>query len=387
MQTSRPKICVISATPLSVYFFFTEHLRQMSQWADITLVYNKNYNAEVQPIDAPVIQKHIKIHRRVALFDDLKGLISLSYFFYRNQFDMVITLTPKAGLLGMIAACLTKVHSRLHIFQGEVWSSMRGLNRYLFRSADRITARLSTGVLAVSDSERQYLVDESVVHSDMIDVIGAGSISGVDCDRFRPNKNIRVALRDHLNISQTSIVVLFVGRITEDKGVFELVRVFSRLAVISSDTFLLIVGPDENNLKDQLQALVGVEFVDRLKFIGFTREPEKYMAASDILCLPSYREGFGSVALEAASCQLPVVASDIHGLQDAVCHQKTGLLVPVGNENALFNALSCLTLSPNLREAFGRHGRSRVLAQFQAKNVITGYVNYFRKSLIVNENC
>jgi glycosyltransferase involved in cell wall biosynthesis len=378
MRTSKPKICVISATPLSVYFFFTEHLRQMSQWADIIVVYNKNYNPEVQPIDAPVVQKHIKIRRRVAMIDDTMGLFSLCSFLYRNQFDMVISLTPKAGFLGMIAASLAKVPSRLHIFQGEVWASRWGLGRRLLKSADTMTAFLSTHLLAVSHTERDFLVNEGVVPPFKINVLGAGSISGVDCNRFKPNREARDASRANLNIPLDATLLLFIGRITEDKGVFELVRVFSKLAKTKPKLFLALVGPDEDKITDNLQALVSPAHKRRLKIFGFTREPTAFIGASDILCLPSYREGFGTVALEAAACAVPVVGSDIHGLQDAVKDGQTGLLVPAGNEDALFEALTKLINNPDLRESLGKRARSRVLAHFDAEHVVNRYVKYFK---------
>lgn len=381
MHLSRPKICVVSATPLSLYFFFTEHLRQMSRWADVTIVYNKEYNKEVQPIDAPVVQHHVTIKRRIALSHDFIGLLALIRMFKSGQFDMVITLVPKAGLLGMIAAFLVKTPVRLAIFQGEVWSSRKGLSRRLLRRTDSLTACLSTDVLAVSHSEREYLIKEGVVRRGKISVLGAGSIAGVNTNRFKPNKVARVALRDRLNIPQAATVLLFVGRITKDKGVFELLNVFSRLTKVKSDVFLLLVGPDEGGITEQLKSIISYAHRDKLKVVGFTREPEAFMATADILCLPSYREGFGMVALEAAACEVPSVGTDIHGLQDAVIHKKTGLLVPLGCEDALLNALTVLINSPDLRRTYGKHGRLRVVKYFRTKTVIDEYVKYFQEIL------
>ena len=381
MQLTKPKICVVSATPLTLHFFFTEHLRQMSKWADVTIVYNKEYNEEVQPIDAPVAQHHVMIKRRIALVYDFLGLLTLIRFFQRRQFDMVITLVPKAGLLAMIAAFLVKTPVRLVIFQGEIWSSRKGLSRRLLKMADGLTARLSTETLAVSHSEREYLIKEGVVRFTKINVLGAGSIAGVNTSRFKPNKVVRVGMRDQLGIPQAATVLLFLGRITRDKGVFELLSVFSKLTEAKSDVFLLLVGPDEGGITEQLKSMVSLVHRDKLKVVGFTREPETFMATADILCLPSYREGFGMVALEAAACEVPSVGTDIHGLQDAVIHKETGFLVPLGSEDALLNALTVLINSPDLRQTYGKHGRSRVEKDFKAKTVIDVYVKYFQTIL------
>lgn len=382
----RPKICVISATPLSVYFFFTEHLRDMSSWADVTLIYNMDYNPEVQPIGVPIVQKHIKIKREISLIDDLLGLFSLCRFFYRNKFDMVITLVPKAGFLGMLATSVFKIPVRIHIFQGEVWASRRGLRRLALWLADHLTASLSTRALAVSHSERHFLINEGIINAKKIKVLGSGSISGVDCERFRPNKAARAKLRNELNIPEASILLVFVGRLTKDKGVFELVKAFSTLVKSHRDIFLVLVGPDEDGLTHQLQTMINTEVAGQLKIAGFTQNPAIFIAAADILCIPSYREGFGVVALEAAACQVPVVGSDIHGLRDAVIHEETGLLIELGNEDALLSALNRLIDNPNLRKAYGKRGRSRALEKFKTQNVVDNYVKYFKRSLSLEDN-
>ena len=379
MQSTVPKICVISASPLSMFFFFSEHLRKMSQWSSVTIVYNKMYHPEAQPINAPVIEEHVKIKRNISLVDDIFSLISLIRLFKRNQFDMVITLAPKAGLLGMIAAKLCRVQVRLNIFQGEVWANKKGLYRFLLRLADTLTATLSTDIIAVSNSQRQYLIKEGIVSADKALVLGHGSIAGVNPERFKRDSNCRRQIRDQYNIEETANVLLFVGRITRDKGVIDLVASLVELLTYKPNTFLFIVGPDDDGLSSDLAAIISSKDRHKLIFSGFTGEPERFMAAADILCLPSHREGFGMVALEAAACEIPTIGSDIYGIRDAIVHKQTGLLVPRGDQQALVGALNLLLEDYNLRTSLGKNGRSRILSHFNSNHVIDNYGSYFKK--------
>ena len=381
MQSTGPKICVISASPLSMFFFFSEHLRKMSQWSSVTVVYNKRYHPEAQPINAPVSEEHVNIKRNISLIYDIFALISLIRLFKRNQFDMVITLAPKAGLLGMIAARLCRVRVRLNIFQGEVWAAKKGMYRYLLRFADTLTATLSTDILAVSDSQRQYLIKEGVVSADKALVLGRGSIGGVNSNRFKRDINCRRQIRDQYNIEDVANVLLFVGRITRDKGVFDLVNSFVELLTYKPNTFLFIVGPDDDGLSSDLAAKINSKDRHKLIFSGFTEEPERFMAAADILCLPSHREGFGMVALEASACEIPTIGSDIYGIRDAIVHKQTGLLVPRGDQQAFVEALKLLLEDDNFRTSLGKNGRSRVLSHFDSNHVIDNYVSHFKEKV------
>ena len=379
MQSTAPKICVISASPFSMFFFFSEHLRKMSEWSSVTIVYNKSYHPEAQPINAPVNEEHVKIKRNISLIDDVLALISLIRLFKRNQFDMVITLAPKAGLLGMMAARLCRVQVRLNIFQGEVWATRKGLYRFLLRFADTLTATLSTDILAVSNSQRRFLIKEGVVSADKALVLGHGSIGGVNSERFKRDSNCRREIRDQYNIEEAANVLIFVGRITRDKGVFDLVASFVELLIYKPNTHLFIVGPDDDGLSSDLAAIMSSKDRHKLIFAGITEEPERFMAAADILCLPSHREGFGMVALEAAACEIPTIGSDIYGIRDAIVHKQTGLLVPSGNRQALVGALNLLLEDHNLRTSLGKNGRSRVLLHFNSNHVIDNYVSHFKK--------
>ena len=170
----RPKVCLVAATPLTIHFFFRKFVVALAEWADVSLVFNEGVDNEVQPLALPADVIGLPIARQIAPIRDVVCLFKLFGIFRIGQFDLVITLVPKAGLLGSLAARVSKVPARLHIFQGEVWSSRSGVMRSILKACDRITAVSSTALLAVSASEKTFLLDEKVVAPKDIEVLEQG---------------------------------------------------------------------------------------------------------------------------------------------------------------------------------------------------------------------
>ena len=380
-MTSKPKICLIAATPLTIHFFFKQHIRQMSKWADVVLVYNKQLDDHIIIREINACVKHIPIMRKVSIIWDLWALVLLSFHIKKEKYDMVVTVVPKAGTLGMIAAKLSKTPVRLHIFQGKVWAARSGLPRLVFKLADNVTAKLATNLLAVSSSERGFLYSNTINSGKHIDVLGAGSICGVNTKKFRPNKNIGKKQRNLMGIPESAVVALFLGRICEDKGIVELVEVFYKLARDIPNLWLIIAGPDEEKLTTKLTALVDKNVRNRLIFTGYCDNPVQMLTASDFLCLLSYREGFGLSVIEAAACAVPSLGSKIHGLRDAVVDGETGWLVSLGDRVEITNAMRQLASNEALRLQMGLRAQERAKSLFEQGEVIGEYNRYFRNLL------
>jgi len=379
LSEPKPRMCVLAATPLTIHFFLTSHLRQLAKYFQLTLVCNPRNDPYIPALDLPVHQLAMPISRKIALVSDLFVFFSLCRLFAIERFDIVVTVVPKAGLLGMVASWLMGVPVRVHIFQGEVWASRRGLIRFMLKWMDSVTARLATHLLAVSISEKNFLEAEGVAHIGKVQVLGAGSICGVDTEIFRSNASARDRVRGLLTVPKEAVVCLFLGRLTTDKGVLELLQAFTLCAAQQSDLWLLLVGPDEDQIESRVAELVPRRLVHRIRTLGFTEKPEEILAASDFLCLPSYREGFGIVILEAAAVGIPAIGTDIYGMRDAIADGQTGRLVPVRDVDALAIAITWWCQNPQELALFGHAARERVTLSFEKNIVVENYVKFFRK--------
>jgi glycosyltransferase involved in cell wall biosynthesis len=380
MDARRKRVCIIVSTPLIVHFFLRQHLHNVAARFNSTLVTGSpdetlqhEYSQTVQIVALP-------IERDISPLRDLVALWGLLRLLRRSHFDLVHTITPKAGLLGMIAAWIARVPIRLHTFQGQVWLTRRGVMRQLLRSFDRLVARLSTHLLAVSPSERTFLIEDGIVPMGKVQVIGYGSATGVDLRRFKADSEVRTSVRESLGVPLDARVVLFVGRLTRDKGVFDLAEAFKRLAVRRPDVFLLFIGPDEEGLEPKLRETVDAHQA-RVRFIGYTHEPERFFAAADILSLPSYREGFGNVIIEAAACAVPAIAARIYGITDAVIDSVTGLLHTPGDTQELATMLERLIDDEALRTQLGQHAQKRVKREFTQELVCGALLHHYEALL------
>ena len=372
----RSRMFILSASKLTIHFFFKPHLRELTKYFDQTLAYNPNNDSYLPSLNLPIREHSIPIMRKISLWYDLKALLYICYFLWREKFDIVVTVVPKAGLLGMIAAWLMQVPLRVHIFQGEVWASRRGLMRWLLKTMDTVTARLATHLLVVSASELEFLERESVIPVGKAKLLGEGSISGVDVERFQTNPELRTLLRNKLKIPENAVLCVFLGRLNIDKGIHDLVKAFTISGSYLENIWLIIAGPDEDNIATSLLKLVPDSLLKRILIFGFTDKPEDFLAASDLLCLPSYREGFGTVILEAAAMALPAIGTKIYGISDAIHDKETGVLIPVGDVQALSEAISRWCQNPEERKRLGANARDRVVANFDQKKVVERYVRH-----------
>jgi len=324
------------------------------------------------------------MERKPAPLTDLRSLVKVARFLCQNRFDIVHSSTPKAGFLTALAGKLARVPIRVHTFGGQPWVELAGLRRRIPRECDRITAKLATQCYADCPAQRDFLISEGLVPPAKIAVIGAGSISGVNLQRFSLTTwggDAARQTRRELGIPSDALVIAFVGRLVRDKGIIELLAAFEMIAKSNPAVHLLLVGPFEEE-RDPLPA----ETVERLKRqprvhgVGFSLTPEKYMAAADIFCLPSYREGFGSAVIEAAAMGLPAVVTRLTGgLVDTIVEGVTGLFVPPKNVDHLAQALRTLIASKELRHSLGQAARQRAEKSFDAKLINEAVVaEYFR---------
>lgn len=378
------RLARVVSTPFTFATLLYDQIAAVRQAGiDVTLVSDDEPQLSQIAQALNVAHHYVPIMRQPDYANDIRALWLLSRFLRQGRFDIVHSTTPKAGLLTAVAGAVARTPIRLHTYTGQRWVTLSGRQRQLLRAFDRLIGKLATTTYADSASQRQFLIDEKIIRPDKIKVLGSGSISGVNLARFDPDlwggaKQLNT--RKELGIPIDAVVIVFVGRVTRDKGIVELIQAFSHLSDKRPSLFLLLVGPFEPDLDPipaETQSLITSH--TRIKQTGFCSNPEQYLAASDIFCLPSYREGFGSVVVEAGAMGLPSVATSIVGLVDAVEEGITGLLVPPKDEVKLAEAIDTLVANPELRHVMGSAARRRVKKAFDAKIVNeTVSEEYFR---------
>jgi glycosyltransferase involved in cell wall biosynthesis len=325
----------------------------------------------------------VEMPRRITPLRDVLALRAIWGCLRRIRPDVTHSHTPKGGLLGTLGSWLARVPVRIYHIHGLPFVTAKGYKRLLLRWSERVACLAATQVLCVSRSVGELAIQEALCRRGKLKVLHGGSINGVDAEkRFTPavaGDADRKAVREAYGIEEEALVIGFIGRLVRDKGVVELSRAWSVLREEYPDLHLLMVGPYES--QDPIPADVNSLLVEdpRVHLVGLEWNTRPMYAAMDVFVLPSYREGFPLVPLEAAAMELPVVASAVPGCVDAVQDGVTGTLVPPYSVAALADALRAYLDDPGLRRTHGEAGRSRVLRDFRQTDVWKAvYLEYRR---------
>lgn len=375
----KDRICFVVSSPMTARAFLTGHLLALSRRYAVDLVCHADGGAALDSLAGKIALIPVAIERKVSPLADLVALLRLYRHFCTSRYGVICSVTPKSGLLSLLAAFFSRTQVRIHIFTGQVWVTRSGVKRCLLKMIDKLMASLATDLLTDSPSQREFLIAEGVVRPEKIQVLAGGSICGVDVERFQARPGMRDSLRQELDIPEDAVVVLFLGRMNRDKGVLDLARAYADLAVKNQGLWLLAVGPDEENIQADIAAIcAGVS--SRTRLLGFTDQPERFMVAADIFALPSYREGFGSSVIEAAACGVPSVCSRIYGLTDAVVDGVTGVLHNPADVTDIKKRLEQL-LDPALRERLGEAARNRAVNEFSQQRLTDGMLSFIDSCL------
>ena len=330
----------------------------------------------------------VDMQRRVTPMRDLRAVSEMFRLFRRLRPAVVNASTPKGGLLGMIAAWAARVPVRVYVMRGLPLMTATGPRRALLWWTEKISCALAHRVICISPSLRGVAVAERLSHPQKLTVIGSGSSNGIDGDRrFNPERigqDLRRETRGAVGIPADALVLGFVGRIVRDKGIRELEAAWRRVSEKFPALRLLMVGTPEPGDPPPADVWQRLKSDPRVHLAGQVDDVPRWYAAMDLLVFPTYREGFGNVVLEAAAMGLPVVATNIPGVVDALKDGETGTLVPAGDAAALAAAIIRYVEDPDLRLRHGRAGRQRALREFRPEHIWDGVHEEYRRLLATN---
>lgn len=322
----------------------------------------------------------VAMQRHISPVNDLRSLWKLIRVFRKEKPDMVHSMTPKAGLLCMLAAWVCRVPVRIHTFTGLVFPTSTGLKRKILMATDWLTCACATHVIPEGEGVKNDLITNRITRKPLR-VLGYGNVRGIDLNRFDPENPEVIKAADEIR-NQNVLTFIFIGRLVGDKGITELVKAFCRLNKELPDTRLLLVGREEPQL-DPLDSNTLKELSDNpaIEAIGQKSDIRPWLLASDIFILPSHREGFPNVVIEAGAMGLPSIVTDINGSREIIHDGENGLIVPVKNANALYEAMKHLAETPEKIKAMAANARPMIASRFEQSFVRQCLKDYYKEIL------
>lgn len=323
----------------------------------------------------------VPMERHISLEKDVVSLFKLIKVFRREHPQMVHSMTPKAGLLCMVAAWLTRVPVRVHTFTGLVFPTAQGLKRKILMLTDAITCACATHIIPEGEGVKADLQNNGITKKPM-KILGYGNVRGIDMTRFSRRESI-MRMAENLRDSDV-FTFLFVGRIVRDKGINELVAAFKRLNEEFPKTRLWLVGFFEENLDPVSSTTKSIiESNKSIEAVGEKLADEllSYYAASDCFVFPSYREGFPNTVLEAGAMDLPCIVTDINGSREIISQGENGIIIPSKNEEQLYKAMKQMITDEKGRKKMTGNARKMIADRFEQSFVRQCLYDYYEEIL------
>ncbi len=324
----------------------------------------------------------VAFQRHISPFQDFISLIKLYKVLKKEKPFIIHSITPKAGLLSMIAGFFARVPIRIHTFTGLVFSTKTGFLRILLINLDRLLCLFATHIFPEGNGVKNDLLKYKITNKSL-NVIANGNINGVDLECFNPklfSDNDKIILKKNLNIFNADFVFIYIGRLVSDKGINELVAAFDKLSHKNKNVKLLLVGNFENHLDPLITETY--EILNHNKSIisvGFQDDVRPYFAVSNALAFPSYREGFPNVVLQAGAMNLPSIVTNINGCNEIIQDNFNGLIIESKNEDAIFESMSLFLNNNDLVSKLTENSRNNIVARFEQSLVWNALLEEYQK--------
>lgn len=360
------KIIRATTVPMSLEAFCKGMLKELSEKYDVLVISSPGEELGRIEINEGVRAVAVPMERHISICKDIVSLFRLYHVFRREKPDMVHSMTPKAGLLCMIAAKAAKVPYRVHTFTGLVFPTATGIKRKILMLTDRLTCSCATHIIPEGEGVKNDLLNNGITKKNLR-VLGYGNVRGVDMNYYSRRPEVIDIINQKRLKDQNKFTFIFVGRIVRDKGINELCRAFNSISGLYS-TRLLLVGPFENNLDPiSEEAKQIIESNPNIEPLGGKNGNEllAYYAASDCFVFPSYREGFPNTVLEAGAMGLPSIVTDINGSREIIENKINGIIIPSKNETELYNAMLFMMNDAEARESMANNARGMIASRYE----------------------
>jgi glycosyltransferase involved in cell wall biosynthesis len=367
------KIIRITTSAGSLRTLLKGQLRFMNKYFDIVGIGTGEKTLEQVRENEGVRTINLNMTRTISPLKDLVAVYSLYKILKVEKPFIVHTHTPKAGIVGMLAAKLAGVKHRLHTVAGMPLLEATGFKRKILDLVEKFTYQFSTLVLPNSFAMQEIIIKEKYTTQNKLKVIGNGSSNGIDTNYFNPelvSKEEKYEFKKSLGINEKDIVFISIGRIVADKGINELVKAYTKLIKTKPNCKLLIIGPCEAHLdplKDETNDLI--ESTESILLLGRQSNVRLYLAISDVLTFPSYREGFPNVVLEACAMNLPCIVTNINGCNEIIDNYENGIIIPVKDDEAIKEAMIYMIDNPTERKQMSLNSREKIVKNYQRQYI------------------
>lgn len=377
------KICYITTVSMTLNSFVLDSAKYLYENGeyDITFICD---NDEEFSKHLPEYIRYIPVNmKRGISLSGISATFKLLKIFKREKFDLVQYSTPNASLYASIAGKMTNVPVRLYCQWGMVYVGFFGLKRQIFKTIEKIVCCLSTWIEPDSYSNMKFAHAEKLYPKEKSSVIWNGSACGVNLKKFDITKKnkYRQLIRKQYNIPENAFVYGFVGRVTRDKGINELLSSFRHICEKNNNIFLIMVGPNDNDSTIDEELFNWSKECERVIYTGYTKVVEQYLSAMNVYLLPSYREGFGMGVIEAQAMGIPVIVTNIPGPTDAMIKDITGLVIEKASISSLREAMLYMHSKPDTIKSFEEEGIKYALSRFEQKTLFD-YIRKDREKLL-----
>jgi len=364
----RLKIIRVTTKPISLSILLKGQLKYINKFHDMVAISSPGKELIDFKNEEGIKTISLNMTRKITPFKDIISLIKMIKILKKEHPDVVHSHTPKAGIISMLASVICKIPHRLHTVAGLPLMEATGLRRKILLFVEWLTYKCATKVYPNSYGLKKFILENISISKKKFLVIGSGSSNGIDTDYFNRTKEVKkMALTYKKKFALTKMFsFIFIGRIVKDKGIEELFRAFVRLSHKYKNTRLSILGWEEKDLdpiSHDAKKIIATN--KRIINLGFKKDVRPYLAASDCLVLPSYREGFPNVVLQAGSLMVPSIVSDINGCNEIIQNENNGLLVKPKDEESLYLAMEKILLDKNFCKSLAKSARKNIVKKFQ----------------------